>query len=164
GATRAPDTAQHSAPLAYPAPKRLPTHPPTPPQPGVSPAPPPKAPADLPRLSDPASKDPAEDRARAYLHGNCAHCHRPMGGGQGMMDLRYTQSLHDTNTCNAMNTQGTVGAATKLVVPGDPQNSIVSLRLHATDSNRMPGVAATVPDALDTKVIDAWTPSLPGCP
>lgn len=121
-------------------------------------------PADAPRLSDPAGKDPLEARARSYLHANCAHCHRPMGGGQGTMDLRYAQALKDTVTCNADNTQGMVGSATKLVAPGSPDMSVLSLRFHATDSKRMPPVAVSVTDPLGTQVIDDWISSLTACP
>ena len=121
-------------------------------------------PAAEPRLSDPAGTDPVEARARSYLHSNCSHCHRPMGGGQGTMDLRYTQLLADTKTCNAMNTQGPVAGATTLVLPGAPQSSILSLRLHATDSKRMPPVAVSITDPLGTMVIDDWISSLTACP
>ena len=123
-----------------------------------------QAPADAPRLADPESKDPLEARARSYLHANCSHCHRPMGGGQGTMDLRYAQALKDTGTCNADNTQGMVGNATKLIAPSAPQNSILSLRLHATDSKRMPPVAVSITDPLGTQVIDDWIKSLTACP
>ena len=123
-----------------------------------------EAPDVLPRLSDPAGKDPLEARARSYLHGNCAHCHRPQGGGQGTMDLRYAESFHDTTTCNADNTQGMVGAATKLIAPGSPPDSIVSRRLAATDSKRMPPVAVSITDPLGTKLIDDWISSLTACP
>ncbi|TMQ06681.1 MAG: hypothetical protein E6J90_45450 [Deltaproteobacteria bacterium] len=121
-------------------------------------------PADLPRLPEPGGNDPLETRARSYLHGNCSHCHRPMGGGQGTMDLRYAQSLKDTVTCNADNTQGTVDGATKLIAPGAPDMSIMSQRLHATDSKRMPPVAVSVTDPLGTKLIDDWISSLTTCP
>jgi uncharacterized repeat protein (TIGR03806 family) len=121
-------------------------------------------PADLPALPEPGGKDPVEARARSYLHGNCSHCHRPMGGGQGTMDLRYAQSLKDSVTCNADNTQGTVEGATKLIVPGAPDSSIVSRRLKATDSKRMPPVAVSISDPLGTKLIDDWISSLTACP
>jgi uncharacterized repeat protein (TIGR03806 family) len=121
-------------------------------------------PADLPRLSDPAGKDPLEARARAYLHGNCSHCHRPMGGGQGTMDLRYAESFKDTATCNATNTQGTVDGAALLIVPGAPGSSILSRRLHATDTKRMPPVAVSVTDQAGSKLIDDWIGALTSCP
>ncbi|HEU4728374.1 MAG TPA: PQQ-dependent sugar dehydrogenase [Kofleriaceae bacterium] len=131
---------------------------------GVFAAPLVQAPDAAPRLSDPAGNDSLEARARSYLHGNCSHCHRPMGGGQGTMDLRYAQTFKDTATCNADNTQGTVEGATKLIVPGSPDMSILSLRLHATDSKRMPPVAVSVTDPLGTQVIDDWITSLTACP
>lgn len=123
-----------------------------------------QAPADLPRLSDPAGKDPLEARARSYLHGNCAHCHRPMGGGQGTMDLRYAQSFKDTSTCNADNMRGAIGSATKLIVPGSPDASVLSLRLHATDGKRMPPIAVSLTDPVGTQVIDDWIRALTTCP
>jgi uncharacterized repeat protein (TIGR03806 family) len=123
-----------------------------------------QAPADMPRLAEPSGDDPVDARARSYLHGNCAHCHRPGGGGQGTMDLRYALAFHDTATCNAMNTQGTVGTATQLITPGSPDASILSLRLHATDSKRMPPVAVSLTDPVGTAVIDDWIRSLSTCP
>jgi uncharacterized repeat protein (TIGR03806 family) len=119
-----------------------------------------QAPEAAPKLSDPAGSDPIEARARSYLHANCSHCHRPMGGAQGTIDLRYTQSLRDTATCNAGNTAGPVNGAAKIILPGSPQQSILSARLHATDSKRMPPVAVSVTDEAGAKVIDDWITSL----
>jgi hypothetical protein len=87
-----------------------------------------------------------------------------MGGGQGTMDLRYPLTLQSTSTCGATNTQGTVGDATQLIVPGQPQNSILSLRMHATDSKRMPPVSVTIIDAVGTMAVDDWISSLTACP
>ena len=131
---------------------------------GVFSAPLEQPPADLPRLPEPGGDEPLEQRARSYLHANCAHCHRPMGGGQGRMDLRYTQTLAETRTCNADATQGMVGGATKLVVPGAPDASILSLRVHASGAKRMPPVAVRVLDPVGTKVIDNWIAALTACP
>jgi uncharacterized repeat protein (TIGR03806 family) len=121
-------------------------------------------PADLPRLADPKGGDPVEARARSYLHANCAHCHRPMGGGQGTMDLRYGTALAKTATCDADNTQGSIGDAKKIVAPGAPEASVMSLRLHATDAKRMPPVAVSVTDPTGTAVVDDWIRSLTACP
>ncbi|HMG52919.1 MAG TPA: PQQ-dependent sugar dehydrogenase [Kofleriaceae bacterium] len=118
----------------------------------------------LPRLADPAGKEALDARARSYLHGNCSHCHRPMGGGQGTMDLRFAQALADTHTCNADTTQGPVGTATVLIAPGAPEASVLALRLHASDAKRMPPVAVSVSDPLGTQLVDDWIKSLTACP
>jgi uncharacterized repeat protein (TIGR03806 family) len=122
------------------------------------------APSTLPALPDPAGTAAIDARARSYLHSNCSHCHRPTGGGQGTMDLRFSMAFKDTVTCNAVNTQGLVGTATKLLVPGSPTTSILSLRVHATDAKRMPPVAVSIVDPLGSKVIDDWITGVTACP
>jgi uncharacterized repeat protein (TIGR03806 family) len=122
------------------------------------------APADAPKLPVPTgSADPIDARARSYLHANCAICHRPNGGGQGTMDLRYTNTLAQTVTCNAVGTQGPVGDATKIIDPGHPGTSIISARIHATDTKRMPPIAVSIPDPDGSKLIDDWITQLT-CP
>ncbi len=131
---------------------------------GLFTAPLPAPPQSAPRLAQPAGDESLEARARGYLHANCAHCHQPNGGGQGTMDLRYTKSLLETATCNADNTQGPIGDATKLIVPGDPQKSLLSVRLHATDAKRMPPISVSVIDPTGSQLIDDWITSLTACP
>jgi uncharacterized repeat protein (TIGR03806 family) len=164
GGTLGLDTAQLNRDIVYPATNRRSNQLATLDHIGMFSAPLAQAPSELPRLSEYTSADPAESRARAYLHANCSHCHRPMGGGQGRMDLRYTVALHDTNTCNAANSQGPVAGAAKIVSPGDPAGSIISARMHANDVKRMPPVAVSVTDPVGTKVIDDWITSITVCP
>jgi uncharacterized repeat protein (TIGR03806 family) len=164
GGTLGLETAQLNRDEVYPSTNRISNQLATLDHIGLFSAPLAVAPADAPRLPDPKSEDPLEARARSYLHANCSHCHRPMGGGQGMMDLRFDKALTDTKTCNADNTQGGIGGATKLIAPGAPEQSLMSLRLHATDSKRMPPVAVTVPDPTGGAVIDEWIRSLTACP
>jgi len=164
GGTIGLETAQLNRDLVYPATNRQANQLATLDHIGMFSAPLAQAAADAPRLSVPSGADPIEARARSYLHANCAHCHRPNGGGQGTMDLRYQQSLADTKTCNAINTQGPVGSASQLITPGLPSSSILSVRLHATDSKRMPPVAVSVADPLGSQVIDDWISSLTACP
>jgi hypothetical protein len=80
------------------------------------------------------------------------------------MDLRFGQSFKDTMTCNATATQGKVGTASNIIVPGDPTGSVLSLRFHATDSKRMPPVAVSNLDPTGSQVIDAWITALTACP
>ena len=39
---------------------------------------------------------PLADRARSYLHANCAHCHRKWGGGNALFELVYSMPLAET--------------------------------------------------------------------
>ncbi len=61
----------------------------------------PGEPDTLAALADPADTgESLTDRARAYLHTNCAQCHRPGGGTPSGMDLRATTALPAMNVCD----------------------------------------------------------------
>ena len=53
--------------------------------------------------------------------------------------------------------------ALSCIAPGMPAQSIVSLRMHALDANRMPPLATHVVDTAGTGLIDAWITSLTSC-
>lgn len=107
----------------------------------------------------------AETRARAYLHSNCSNCHRPKGGGRGNMDLRFGTAFVDTKSCNVTPEAGDIGVKdAKLLVPGNPALSLLSVRPHSPAANRMPPLASTVVDNPGVKVIDDWIKSVAACP
>jgi hypothetical protein len=88
-----------------------------------------------------------------------------MGPGQGMQDLRYTVTFRDTQLCNVDPQEGNLDVmGAKLVKPGDPSGSLVSLRMHALDANRMPPIATQLVDAQGTQLVDGWIASLTACP
>jgi uncharacterized repeat protein (TIGR03806 family) len=114
---------------------------------------------------DPQGAGALEPRARAYLHANCSMCHRPGGGGGGAHDLRYATSFADAKLCNVSPSGGDFGVAgAKLVVPGTPGQSLVSLRMHFLGTGRMPPLASAVVDTEGTSVVDGWITSLSACP
>lgn len=119
-------------------------------------------PAALPSLESAA---PLDARARAYLHVNCAGCHRPNGGAASAMDLRYERTLAETNACNATPAQGDfhVTGAT-LLTPGASERSLISLRPKALGSGRMPPLGTARVDQQGLALVDAWITSLIGCP
>lgn len=107
-----------------------------------------------------------EQRARSYLHANCAICHRP-GSNFPLMDLRWTTTYFATQTCNAEPRKGNMGVAgARRIVPRQPTLSLVSLRMHTLeDKFRMPQIASAVVDVQGARLIDDWIASLPAtCP
>ncbi len=118
----------------------------------------------LQRLEAPFGSGSLELRARAYLHANCSGCHRN-GAGQGPADFRYSLATHDIGVCNANPTAGDLGVTgAKLLTPGMPSMSIMSLRMHALDSSRMPRLGSIVVDPQGTALVDQWVSSLTTCP
>ena len=80
-----------------------------------------------------------ETRVRSYLHGNCAVCHQPGTAARGSFDARITTPLDRTGILNGELATGDLGiAGAKVVVPGEPERSILYRRLKATDFFRMP--------------------------
>jgi uncharacterized repeat protein (TIGR03806 family) len=105
------------------------------------------------------------DRARAYLHANCSHCHRPDGVPEVTLDLRLSTPWSDTRTCNVNPTKGNYGlVGAKIVKPGAPESSILSLRMHTEIAGvRMPPIASLYEDKDATGLIDAFIDDLADC-
>ncbi len=107
---------------------------------------------------------PIEDRAKAYLHTNCAQCHQPGGGGYGLADFRYSTPLASMNICNVSawsSSFGNLDAA--LLVPGVKEDSLIYERLSRADAHAMHPYRATV-DVTGRDVVGAWIDSLSQCP
>jgi uncharacterized repeat protein (TIGR03806 family) len=105
------------------------------------------------------------ERARAYLDANCAQCHRPGGLIQDTFDLRYATPLKDMGACDAKPLKGDLGVArAKLILPGDPDRSLVWLRVHSLDpAARMPPLASGVVDELAAAVVRGWLLEMGSC-
>lgn len=125
----------------------------------------PAPPADLPAFApvDDESAS-AEDKARAYLHVNCAICHRPGGIGVADTDWRFETPLANMSLCNVAATEGNLGVdGAARLIPGDPARSLVSIRMKRLGAGRMPLLGSVVVDQQGTAVIDEWITSLQGC-
>jgi uncharacterized repeat protein (TIGR03806 family) len=124
--------------------------------------PPSDRPGPLPALTDAGAT--LEARARAYLDVNCAVCHQPGGPAGGALDLRVGVPLSDTGLCGPP-IAGDLGVAgARVLAPGDPAASVLSLRMGRRDSAGMPPLGSTAVDALGKSVIDDWITSLAECP
>jgi hypothetical protein len=117
-------------------------------------------------MPDPSSTTaPLADRARAYLHTNCANCHRAGGPTPSSMDLRYSTLLSSTNACGATPQSGDVGlgAAARIIAPGSAANSVLVARMSKRDANGMPPLASSIVDAAGVALIQQWINGLTTC-
>lgn len=103
-----------------------------------------------------------EDRARSYLHVNCAHCHRFGGGGTSLMQLDRDVSLEKARLLGERPSQGTFNLPyPALVRPGDPEASVLYYRIAKTGRGRMPHVGSDEIDWEGVRLIHDWIHSLP---
>ena len=123
-------------------------------------------PADQVAFADPTgTAGTLGERARTYLHTNCAQCHRPGGPTTSNMDLRYDTALADTNACDAVPGLGNLGIANaRLIAPGASARSVLPARMNLRGAaNAMPPVGSAKVDTAGVTLIRSWIDSLAGC-
>jgi mono/diheme cytochrome c family protein len=123
-------------------------------------------PALRPSMPDPFdASQPLAQRARAYLHTNCAQCHRPGGPTPSSLDLRYGTLLSSTNACGATPQAGDlgIGAAARIIAPGSPTDSVLLARLSRRDANGMPPLASSSVDSAGVGLVQSWIAGLATC-
>ena len=132
------------------------------------------APADpttAPKLAvwNDASTGTVDDRARAYLESNCAHCHSPAGYAFNTGLFLSSLETNPTNLgiCKKPVAAGQGGGGlTYDIVPGHPNDSILHYRLASTEIGvLMPEVGRSLVDTAGLQLITDWITALPGsCP
>jgi len=115
------------------------------------------------RLPDPYdSQHELAQRARAYLHVNCATCHRRGGGGTAKFELLFHKSLKQNQLLSLRPSQGAFGIhSAQIVVPGDPYRSVLYYRMAKLGRGRMPYFGSSVTDEDGLRLIHDWIASLP---
>lgn len=128
-------------------------------------------PSVAPKLAvwDDPSTGTLDQRARAYLESNCAHCHGDTGAARttGL----YLSTLETDPTtygiCKRPIAAGAgAGGRPVDIFPGDPTQSIIPYRMDSTEpSVAMPQIERSVVDADGLQLITDWITSLSGgCP
>ncbi len=124
----------------------------------------------LPALADPFGDAEVELRARSYLDANCSHCHRE-GGGGGRSGLTLLASETDPvsyGVCKPPVAAGAgAGGRSHDIVPGLPDESIVTYRMASTDPEiKMPELPNLLSDAAGVALIEEWIAGMTpqGCP
>jgi len=116
------------------------------------------------QLGSPPASATLEEKARSYLHANCAYCHRP-GGTFALFDLRYDTALKDTKVCNAVINKPPIPSApdkTLDLSPGHHADSTIWLRMKELDptAGRMPQIGTAIADSEGMSLVGAWIDSL----
>lgn len=118
--------------------------------------------SQAPRMVDPRDAEaPLEQRARAYLHGNCAYCHLPDWMDP---DLRWDTPFADMLACGHPTEFPSPDAGGELrIAPGEPERSNLWLRMATHGEDRMPPLGSGRIDAQGLALIEDWIVSLEGC-
>ena len=99
-----------------------------------------------------------EYRVRSYLAVNCVQCHQPGGAGPPSWDARPWLTLAQTMIVNGLPVANNGNnPANKIIVPGDPDHSVMLLRLENTNGfSRMPPLATHVLDPNAISLVQNW--------
>jgi uncharacterized repeat protein (TIGR03806 family) len=124
------------------------------------------APADGLPAAPPAFGDaPLEERARAWLDINCAHCHRAGGGASNSgLFLAWDETNPTGWGVHKRPTAAGRGSGDKLFViePGKPDESILPFRIASVEPGMMmPELGRTTVDKQALALIRDWIASMP---
>ena len=122
------------------------------------------SPASFPKLADPYDRqaDLAE-RARSYLHANCAICHIEAGGGNAQIQLEYLTPLAKAKLLNEKPLHHKFDLPDpRIIAPGHPERSTLLTRLsrRGTNSGQMPQLATSIVDQEAVELFRDWIASL----
>lgn len=100
------------------------------------------------------------DRARAYLEINCAHCHNPNGPAytSGLYVNLENTNLENLGICKAPVAAG-IGTGNRMwdIVPGNHNASILSYRMESVEAGvKMPEVGRVLAHKEGVELINRW--------
>jgi len=119
----------------------------------------PESPASLPRHLAPTESDYSlEARVRSYLAVNCAYCHQDPGTAlPSAWEGNHHLTLDETGIINGQAMAGTRNPDDRLIVPGNPERSVILNRVAATNGyTRMPALATNELDEAGIELLTAW--------
>ena len=106
------------------------------------------------RLHD---KDDLESQARAWLHANCAHCHRRHGGGSVQLMVNADLPMAETMMLDEKPVRGELGlTAARVISPGNPNQSVLMARIARSGNGHMPMIGAREVDPKGFKLLWDW--------
>ena len=119
----------------------------------------------LPAYDKPFVSGDLNGQARAYLHGNCSHCHRT-GAAAGVTGLWLLASVTDDYRIGICKGPVAAGAGTGSfhydILPGHPERSIMPFRMSSVDPEiKMPEIPNLIADRQGVALIESWIAAMP---
>ena len=103
-----------------------------------------------------------EIRARSYIFSNCAQCHVGAGGGNSQMHFEWSRTLAEMKVIDVLPLHGLKGITDgKLIVPGQPDRSVLLKRMAIRGTGQMPLIATHQIDQEAVDVIRQWILNMP---
>ncbi|MDG2221698.1 MAG: PQQ-dependent sugar dehydrogenase [Rubripirellula sp.] len=102
-----------------------------------------------------------DQRARSYLHGNCAYCHIHSGGGNAQIELAFRTPAKKMNVFDVEPIHHTFGFSdAKIVATGRPEQSTLLHRMMIRDAGKMPQLGTAVVDQRAISLLSEWIQQL----
>jgi glucose/arabinose dehydrogenase len=112
-------------------------------------------------LVDPYAEPDDTLAARAWLHTNCAHCHRPGAAVPVDLDLLFSTAAAAMRALDVDPTAGTLGIpGARRVAPGDRSRSVLWARIQALGPVHMPPLSTQLLDAAGIERVGRWIDGL----
>ncbi len=120
-------------------------------------------PRNLQPLANPYDDaQPLADRARSWLHVNCATCHRNGAGGAVAIHLNYDKPAAEMRAIDQKPTRGDFGIpGARIIESGAPYRSSLFYRLFTEGAGHMPQIGSRLVDETGARVVRDWIRSLP---
>lgn len=98
-----------------------------------------------------------EDRARSWLHANCAHCHRRHGGGSVQLMVNADLPTAETMMFDEKPVRGDLALTDAHVIsPGKPEQSVLLARIARSGNGHMPMIGAREVDPHGFRLLWDW--------
>jgi uncharacterized repeat protein (TIGR03806 family) len=111
----------------------------------------------LPRLAAVDEEEwSREYRVRSYLEVNCANCHNPTGVERARWDGRITTPLAEMKLIHGELLDSFGNVSNRVVVPGNPDRSVLLTRMKTRELGHMPPLGSTVVDEQAVALIEGW--------
>ncbi len=102
-------------------------------------------------------KDDLESQARAWLHANCAHCHRRHGGGSVQFMVNADLPNSETMMLDEKPVRGELGLTNaRVLFPGKPEQSVLMARIARSGNGHMPMIGAREVDPKGFQLLWDW--------